>query len=223
MKSKKITIILFFTLLCVSCSLNNIDYWRGSLSNQPTDSNAKKICTNVSYLLTGTEEPNAIETSDTEKVIEETQFYKLTCENEEYYCYFYDLESNVVKTEGPLIKLPKITFANETCLKLTVQAGTGVSTQYGYYYDFNEMKFSEVFYWILTESNDKIVYAMADKVVIQDIFDKANYYKEISNFRCDFSPVIEPIIKAEFTENDGIIITYLTGNNFEEITELFLL
>ena len=163
---------------------------------------------------------NIVEKSDIE-VIEENQFYKLACEYNEYYCYFYDSECNVVKTEGPLIKCPKVTFVNENYIKLTVQAGTGLSTQYGYYYDTQQAKFSEVFYWILAESNNQVAYAMADKVVVQDIFDKNNYYKEISIFEYPLAPAIEPIIKAEFIENHSILITYLTGDIFEEITELF--
>ncbi len=163
---------------------------------------------------------NIVEKSDIE-VIEKNQFYKLTCEYNEYYCYFYDSERNVVKTEGPLIKCPKVTFVNENYIKLTVQAGTGLSTQYGYYYDTQQAKFSEVFYWILAESNNQVAYAMADKVVVQDIFDKNIYYKEISIFEYPLAPAIEPIIKAEFIENHSILITYLTGDIFEEITELF--
>ncbi|MBR5323077.1 MAG: hypothetical protein IKU48_05990 [Clostridia bacterium] len=215
---KKIFIILIpAVIFCILLYLYNIDYWVCIFSNHSTTSNSSPTL----YPATNIVEPNNLEPSNDVEVIEETHFYKLTCENNEYYCYFYDSERNIVKNEGPLIKCPKVTFVNENYIKLTVQAGTGLSTQYGYYYDTQQAKFSEVFYWILAESNNQVAYAMADKVVIQDIFDKNNYYKEISIFEYPLAIAIEPIVKAEFIENHSVLITYLTGNNFEEITELF--
>lgn len=170
-----------------------------------------------------TENANTIDNNDLVKVVEETRLYRLTQENNAYYCCFFDSDKNVVRKDGPIYKLPKVKLVNDKYIKLTVQAGTGLSTQYGYYYDIARNRFSEVFYWILAESNDKVAYSMADKVVIQDIFDKTIYFKEIKDFRYPFSVAIEPIIKAEFVESDKLKITYLTGENYEEVTELFML
>lgn len=166
-------------------------------------------------------EINTEEIEDYPKLIEENQLYKLTCEEDGYYCYFYDFDHNIAQKKGPMMKMPKLKVVDNNYVKLTVQAGTGVSTQWGYYYDINQRCFSDVFYWILAESDNKVAYVIHNKVIIRDIFDKTKYYKEISNFKYSFSDAIEPIISVEFEGSYQIKITYLSGEDYSIITELF--
>lgn len=166
------------------------------------------------------------------KVIEETQYYKLTSEIldyrvYDYYCYFYDVDGNLAKRDGPLPKLPKISSVEEGLVKLTVQAGTGLSTQWGYYYDAKNNRFSETFEWIFDEFEGLVAYGDYDGenvyVTVRDIFDKTVFYKEIKEYENEFSVAIEPIVNVEFVGDNTISVTYLTGEDYQEVTEIFTL
>ena len=133
----------------------------------------------------------------------------------------------MVRTEGPYSKIPKVSVVNDsnpTLLRLTIQTGTGIGTQYGYFYLVDEMKFSETFQSILDQSGNLVAYIDKEKVVVRDIFDKTKYDKEISAFRDPFSNVAQPITNASFSQDSKTItVTYLTGDNFREVSETLFL
>lgn len=139
-----------------------------------------------------------------------------------YYCEIYDENNNIVKSDGPFNKLPKISISDDNLVKLTVQAGTGISTQWGYYYDIKKDCFSRIFYSIFDEYNGRMIFRDKNKIIVRDIFDKTEYYYEIDSFKNSLSQSSEPFRKVQFV-NDGerIEITYLTGNDYHEVTEVF--
>ena len=181
-------------------------------------------------------EPISIDSTDSEKnvdetnseiigeIVEESEYFKLIRSNLLYYCYFYDNNNEVVKEEGPMGKLPKITVVEANILKFTLQAGTGTGTRWGYYYDTENTIFSTVFTGIFDEYDGKVACVGLNKVVVSDIFDSSKYYKEFSEFTYSFSPSATPITNIEFSEDGkSIVVSYLTGSDYQEVTEIFLL
>ena len=53
--------------------------------------------------------------------------------------------------------------------------------------------------------------------VIKDMFDEKKCYKE---FSLDFAAAVTPIVSAEFTDEDTLFITYMSGDFYEEKTKL---
>lgn len=159
------------------------------------------------------------------EVVEKTTYSQVFCIDGQYFCTFYDKDHNMVRTEGPYSKIPKVSVVNDsnpTLLRLTIQTGTGIGTQYGYFYLVDEMKFSETFQSILDQSENLVAYIDKEKVIVRDIFDKTKYDKEISDFCDHFSNVAQPITNASFSEDSKTItVTYLTGDNFREVSETF--
>lgn len=152
-------------------------------------------------------------------IVEENQFYKIMKCKDLYYYQIFDINSNVVKMEGPLSKSPNIVLVDDCLLKFTFQSGTGMGTQWGYYYDVNRNMFSDVYYSIFDENNGNVVYSNNKKIIIRDIFVQEKYYQEISSFQKPFSNVVFPFITVEFVEKNCIKVTYLSGPNCEKVTE----
>jgi hypothetical protein len=155
----------------------------------------------------GTPKSSIIKNMD---IIDETKYYKITSSEFIYYYYIYDENHIIVKSEGPLNRLPRIAMVNEHLLKFTLQTGTGIGTQWGYFYDTKMDVISRIFLSIYDQSNGMVAYGDVKKVIVRDIFDKTKYYHEFSSFREPFSDVIEPITDVEFV-NDGasVNVTYL--------------
>ena len=158
----------------------------------------------------------------TEKIdiVENTEYYKLTENNNLYYCLIFDESHNVVKSDGPYNSEPNISMANDHLVKFTMSAGPQISTQWGYYYDIKKDVFSRVFYGIYDQSNGRVAYAGKDMVIVRDIFDKTNYYQEISSFKEPLSKVIDPITDVKFTNAGASVeVTYLSGVDYKKVTE----
>ncbi len=162
------------------------------------------------------------ETMKNAQIVDENEYFKIMLSDNLYYCEIYDENNNIVKSDGPFNKLPKISISDDNLVKLTVQAGTGISTQWGYYYDIKKDCFSRIFYSIFDEYNDRMIFRDKNKIIVRDIFDKTEYYYEIDSFKNSLSQSSEPFRKVLFV-NDGesIEITYLTGNDYHEVTEVF--
>lgn len=153
-------------------------------------------------------------------IVQSGQYYEITKCGHLYYCCFYNKTGNQIKAVGPLTRLPEVVLVDATLLRFTYQAGTGIGTQWGFYYDFNSEKLSEVFQSIADQQEGKVAYFLKNMVVVQDIFEKQNYYKEFSEFMRPLSKVAEPFVNAQFLDNnDDIEISYLSGNDYQETTE----
>lgn len=151
---------------------------------------------------------------------EETAYYKIVYSDFMYYYYIFDENHNVVKSDGPLNREPRISMVNDHLIRFTSQSGTGIGTQWGYYYDTKADVFSRIFQSIYDQWDSKVTYVEGKKVVVRDIFDKTEYYQEISSFKNTFSEVAEPITNVEFV-NDGtsIEVSYLVGLDCKEVAE----
>ncbi len=156
--------------------------------------------------------------------VEESQHYKIVNDNFLFYYWIFDANHDVAKYDGPLNKYPRITMVNDSLVKFILQAGTGISTQWGYYYDIAADSFSETFQCIYDESvaNERLLaYGDKQKVVVRDIFDSEGYCREFTSFDKPISIVAEPIVTAEFTvDGSSILITYMTDDNNRNVTEI---
>lgn len=155
--------------------------------------------------------------------IEKTEFFKITRLNSGYYYYIYDKNHNIVKSDGPLNKKPNIKLVEDNLIRFILQTGTGKATQWGYFYDIEENKFSSIFKSIYDQDNNLVIYGGPNKLIISDIFDETQYYKEISVFSRPLSKTADSIIDAEFVKYNNIKVSYLTGDDFEVVTENVLL
>lgn len=107
---------------------------------------------------------------------------------------------------------------------MTKQAGTGIGTQSGYFYDPQNNVVSPVFNCIFDHKNGLVARALVDKVVVESIFDDTAFYQEFTTFQHPFSAVAERFVNAEFSEDGkSIRITYYSGADYERITEEFAL
>ena len=66
------------------------------------------------------------------ETIDETEHYKLICSDFMYYYYIYDEDYEIVKSGGPLNRQPCISMVDDL-VKVTLQTGTGLATQWGFY------------------------------------------------------------------------------------------
>lgn len=148
--------------------------------------------------------------------------FDLNYSNQMYSYAIYDTDRNIVLS-GELKREPRITDLYGSMVKFTYQAGTGLSTQYGYYYNYVENILSQKFDCIYDETDTLVATGGVKKVIVRSIFDDT-YYTEITEFEMPLSPIVEPIVNAEFSnDHTSITVTYLSGENHTTCTEQFLL
>jgi len=156
------------------------------------------------------------------EIIDETKYYKIVYLNFAYYYYIFDENYDIVKSDGPLMKQPRITMVDNHLIKFTLQTGTGLGTQWGYYCDTETGMVSEVYSSIYDQCNKKVAYGEPKKVVITDIFDNTKFYQEILNFKYPLSEMAEPIKMVKFIDDgDKVEVSYFTGVGYEEVKEVF--
>ena len=154
--------------------------------------------------------------------IEECMWYQLIEKGDGYYCYFYDRNGLLIQVEGPLAKLPKMRLMDNHIVYFSMQSGTGIGTQWGYFYDCEEGVFSDVYPCIFDYTDDLVAYADSNMVVVCDIFNSTDKLAKIVDFQNAFSDVAFPFVDAVLSETDSTIeITYLHGDDYQEITEVF--
>ena len=162
--------------------------------------------------------------SEVINTIDDQQYYLVTNVSGLYSYSIFNKNYEVIRFEEGLSRQPTITMIYDNILSITIQAGTGIATSSTYYYDIDNNQFSPIYQTVLTQSQNIIVRATYNKIILQDIFDSNGYYQEISNFQETFAPVAFPFVKAEFIDDlSGVSITYLSGTEYKEVTESFVL
>jgi len=209
MKKRRMFVFVFlcFVLLLSSCS-------RSSKKVEVTST--PEITPSNRLVISNNDELGTV------RVVEETQYYKVIRDGFFYYYYIYNKNHEVVKSDGPNNKQPKFSMVNYNLVKYTIQAGTGIGTLWGYYYDVENNMFSEVFECIYDQYDNKVAYGTLGKVIVRDIFDVNEFYQEISTFRDPFAKSYMPIQNATFNEDGSTIkVFYLTGSDFKQVEEIF--
>ena len=160
---------------------------------------------------------------DVYKYYNPLDMYSITRNDDLTYTYkVVDKNGNVLFSKDNATREPDVEQVNTYILGLKVQTGTGQSTNWAVYCDVENSKVSETFQYVLMAQGNYVLYANYENgehsIIVQDIFDKSQYYKQHILANC--SPVAGDIVIGAKPNGEGIaIVTYLTGENYTE-TEL---
>ncbi len=99
-----------------------------------------------------------------------------------------------------------------------VGVSAGSSVYQVRYFDTINSKISEIYYTPWDEYNNKLIRFENKKMIIQDMFDKSNYYKEVKLDMRDTADPNSAIKSAEFLDDNTVKVTYFSEDD-EEITK----
>ncbi len=156
-----------------------------------------------------------------ETIVEESLNYKITMKDKLFYYYLIDREGNIVHSDGPFSHQPQIQPISDVMLKIVHQSGTGLGTNWGFFYNIEKSTYSDIFHYILNQNDELVILGEKDKIVVKDIFGDLNFYQEFSSFEYTLSNVVSPFISSKFIENNKIEITYISGEDYEIKKEVF--
>ena len=125
-------------------------------------------------------------------------------------------EGKNVYEETGLYREPNVEQLDNEVVRVGVSAGSSVYQVR--YFDTINSKISEIYYTPWDEYNNKLIRFENKKMIIQDMFDKSNYYKEV---KLDMRDTAEPnsaIKSAEFLDDNTVKVTYFSEDD-EEITK----
>ncbi len=135
-----------------------------------------------------------------------------------YQCLFYGKDRAVLRSEASA-RPPHVEVLPSGYIKYTVQAGTGVGTQWGFFFDRDKEIFSENFTAILDQRDELVALGTTEGIVIRSIFDDS-CREEITHFSQEFAPAATPVLDAAFSEKDGLVsVSYYSGQEFQIVTE----
>lgn len=148
-----------------------------------------------------------------------TDLYQVTKNSDgTYSCYFTDRNGKVLFEKQDAAREPRVTRITPTLYEICTQTGTGLSTNWAVFCDAEKSLLSEPFYYVLTAKAQYVVtgdYADGDHyIVVQDIFDKEQYYKEYKLE--NVSPVAADYVVDCKIEKNECIVTYLAGEDYTE-------
>ena len=144
--------------------------------------------------------------------------YRLTKEGFMTVFQLFDSKGNLIMEEK-YPKEPEIIEVNENIIRFTYQAGTGLSTQWGYFYDYAQDRRSETFMWILDQTESNVILGDPDGIEIRSIFDDS-YYEKVTDFKRPIAVATDGILSAMFISDDVVVATYLEADSYDRITEV---
>ena len=200
MKPKQVLcliVLLLFTAVFVSCKGNT------------------KASTSVSI--------NNTETTNVVEIVESGPHFMVYQKEFLFYYEIFNQNGDAIVSSDMKPQYPDIEMIDDVVIRITTQGGTGTGTQTSYFCNVNTGARSEDFSCVLAQYKNLVVYAQSDKIIATSIFDHS-FYREIKHFQYPFSPSAFPFEGAEFIEDGtGVRITYLTGNDYETVSEEFIL
>ncbi len=130
-----------------------------------------------------------------------------------------DYKDRILDYEDNLTREPKRLCVSTDVVGISIQTGTGLSTNYARFFDLENSKISETFQYVIDAKDNYVVYVDYKNdehtVIVQEIFDKEQYYKEYKLE--NVSPVgANCVIKGGFNRKGNINITYLFGDKYTE-------
>ncbi len=122
-----------------------------------------------------------------------------------------------VLDEGESQKEPVFTSAGEDILRMTVQTGTGLSTNYAVFYDLKNGDISDTYHYVLAAENGYVVcieYKGGEHFAVVDgLFLNAPYHTELklesAAAPAEFTP------EASFDASGNVTVTYPTDDGKE--------
>ncbi|MBQ8183560.1 MAG: hypothetical protein IJ025_06655 [Clostridia bacterium] len=144
----------------------------------------------------------------------------ITQEKDKTYSYeITDYKGKILDYENNLRPRPERLCVDTDVVGISVQMGTGLSTNYAKFYDLETGEISKIFYYVIDVEDDCVVYADYRDgehfIIVEDIFDKDQYYRE---YRLEnVSPVVADfVVSGGFNRKGNINITYLSGDDYTE-------
>ena len=141
-------------------------------------------------------------------------FYTLSQNEDRTYSYkIYDEEGGVLFSDDHCAKEPHIEKVTDQVYSVTVQAGTGLSTNWAVFCDVKEGTISETFHYVLGAQGGYVLYVEFEdgihSVVVQNIFDGSRYRKvyPLQNT----GAFADPACEITFDSEGKATVTYLTG------------
>lgn len=158
-----------------------------------------------------------------EIIIENDKYYKIVDMGEEKYFYtIYNTDGKVVKKGESYRIEPLINYINQQTIQIKVITGT--DTFFCLYYDTINDRLSEQYDSPIAVKFNKIAFLKhKDRetvLIVKDIYSEKECYKE---HLLDFSTVLSPIVFADFIDEDTLLITYMSGDLYEEKTQLLFI
>lgn len=156
------------------------------------------------------------------QVLLQTDYAEILQQDGQYIYMVYGRDGEVIE-HGESTRPPEITMDGQI-LTFSLQTGTGMSTQWGFFYDYANGVKSEAFTCIYDVQNGRVAYGGGQSVVVQDIFDPGAYRQTFSDFSPPLADITEPILSAAFTsDGTGLNILYFSGEDLHEETQRVVL
>ena len=132
-----------------------------------------------------------------------TYSYKITAKN-----------GNILFFDDNSQREPHIDQVNTNIFSVTIQTGTGRSTNWAVFCDVENGKTSQTYQYVLGAQDNYVFYVefedSAHRLVVQDIFDSSIYQKTYTLPNC--GAFTDPVCELTFESKGKAIVTYLTGN-----------
>ncbi len=147
-------------------------------------------------------------------------FYTISKNENLTYSYeIVDKNGNVLFAKNNAPKEPHIDEVSENIIGVTVQTGTGLSTNWAVFCDVEKGTVSETFHYVLGAQDEYVFYADFEdgvlSLVVQNIFNSSN--RTVHPLQ-DCGAFADPIRNLTFDGEGKATITYLTGTA-EAVTE----
>lgn len=202
---KKLTILIALLLVCslVGCK-----------STKPRETENPGVQTTT---------PKETENKDTQPIAPEEHEPFSIVKTDRGYIYRIYNNNVLVEEEYVARKEPQCHYLTDSIIHVTVQTGTGQSTNWGFFYDYATNRRSETFQWVLDYTESIVALGHKDRVVIRSIFDDC-YYLEITDFENPIAMVADGILSAEFSEDmTTVTVTYIVEGSYDRVTQTYSL
>jgi hypothetical protein len=154
-------------------------------------------------------------------IVEESKYHRIYRDGDSNYLYMiFDKDENLVASDY-FPRWPNIVVTDDKTISISIQAGTGPGTRWSYFYSIEKDVFSDVFYAVFQQKDDRIVYGEYNVIVVRDIFGEDEFLQVFSDFEGISKNTAFPFVEAGFIDNgQKISVTYL-NERFEETIAIF--
>lgn len=155
-----------------------------------------------------------------EAIIENDKYFRIIDAGEQTYPYsIYNADGKEVKSGVSYRIEPGIHYIDQETIEIHISAGTGIF--YCVYYDIVNDRFSEWYESPVAAKYHRVAflnYGGGERsLVVKDMFDEGSCYQE---YFPDFAEAVFPVVSAVFTDEDTLLITYMSGEFYEEKTKV---
>lgn len=144
---------------------------------------------------------------------------KVICKEWEagYQVTLYDKKGNAFyELETPI--QPGITELTDTVTEVSVS--TGSPARDVFYYDRQNCKMSDMYFNPILIDHKYVAYMEERKLIIRDLFNQGILNEEIVRDFTKTANAMSAVISIRYLEEEGFVINYLKGEEFESVTEM---